>query len=314
MRTVLSIDGGGIRGIIPAVFLRSVEEITGKPCYRLFDLIAGTSTGGILALALSVPNVVGNQPLTAHECAKLYRYRGASIFSRSLWHRVLSLGGIIAEKFPADGLETVLRKTFGSSKLTNSLTHVLITTYDLERATPKLFDETDNISITGVARGTSAAPTYFDPAKVDFDEDDYRALVDGGLVANNPTLCALARAHKLWPEEEIGVISLGTGTVPNPVSYSKAKRFGAPQWIGTILNIMFNGSSATVDYQARQLLGNQYVRLQVQLESTQSAMDNVSQENLRSLFILGEELAIQKAVEVSQLLLKWKGPQTNTKP
>src|SRR5947208_3607579 len=87
---VLSIDGGGIRGVIPATVLTEIERRTGKPISRSFDLIAGTSTGGILALALTAPNAEGGPRYTAREAAMIYEKEGGRIFTHSVWHKLLS--------------------------------------------------------------------------------------------------------------------------------------------------------------------------------------------------------------------------------
>ena len=91
---VLSIDGGGIRGIIPALMLGEIERRTNKPIAELFDLIAGTSTGGILALGLTVPGPDGKPKYCADELVQLYKEEGPRIFHRPTWHRIRSVGGV----------------------------------------------------------------------------------------------------------------------------------------------------------------------------------------------------------------------------
>src|SRR3954469_18377138 len=100
---VLSIDGGGIRGVIPALVLTELERRAGRRTFELFDLIAGTSTGGILACALCAPD-----PLPASQLVGLYEERGPDIFDRSLFQRIKSAEGLIDEKYDAAGLEAAL--------------------------------------------------------------------------------------------------------------------------------------------------------------------------------------------------------------
>jgi patatin-like phospholipase/acyl hydrolase len=110
---ILAIDGGGIRGIIPATILAEIERRAAAPAARLFDLIAGTSTGGILALGLAKPGSDGEPAFSAADLVDLYQSDGRRIFSRSLWHRFLAAENFLDEKYSATGLETVLRERFG---------------------------------------------------------------------------------------------------------------------------------------------------------------------------------------------------------
>src|SRR5215216_918932 len=109
---VLSIDGGGIRGIIPAMILAEIERRTGKRIWELFSLIAGSSTGGIIALGLTKPLEDG-QPYTAADLVGLYETEGEHIFSRAVWHRARAVGNVFEEKYPSTGVEEVLERYFG---------------------------------------------------------------------------------------------------------------------------------------------------------------------------------------------------------
>ncbi|MEO1088356.1 MAG: patatin-like phospholipase family protein, partial [Acidobacteriota bacterium] len=93
-RKILAIDGGGIRGLIPALVLEAMEEKTGRPVSEIFDLVAGTSTGGILALGLVRPGDGGGPAYSAADLAELYERRGGQIFTSSGWHRLRSVGGL----------------------------------------------------------------------------------------------------------------------------------------------------------------------------------------------------------------------------
>ncbi len=226
---ILAIDGGGIRGVIPAMILERLEQLTGKATHELFDLIAGTSTGGILALGLTAPNPAGEARYSAHDLVELYFSEGRTIFPQPLWRRVPGFGlaaDVMDEKYPAAGIEDVLERYFGDTMLSEALTDVLVTSYAIERRTPFFFKSrhastedrraTHDFAMRDVARSTSAAPTYFEPAVVNAaraERQDYYALVDGGVFANNPSLCALAEAKTMLGADlsEILLVSLGTG-------------------------------------------------------------------------------------------------------
>src|SRR5215216_2652991 len=129
---ILCIDGGGIRGIIPAVILAEIERRTGSHISELFDLIAGTSTGGILALALVKPDQERRPQYTAEDVIRLYETQGRRIFSRSLLHRITSLDGLANKKYQSGPVEKVFEDYFGDVLLSQSLTNVMLTSYDIQ--------------------------------------------------------------------------------------------------------------------------------------------------------------------------------------
>jgi len=236
---VLSLDGGGIRGIIPAMVLAEIENRTQKQISELFQLIGGTSTGGILALALTRPDANGKAKFHAQDIVKLYENEGSQIFSRSVWHRIRSVGNLVEEKYPADGIENVLSKYFAESRLKDAITNVIVTSYEIERRIPWFFKSHKAKDIPGrdylmtqVARATSAAPTYFEPAKITLPENgDYVALVDGGVFANNPAMCSYVEAKTLDKESDVLLVSLGTGELTRRLPYDDVKGWGLAQFI-----------------------------------------------------------------------------------
>ena len=263
-RKILSIDGGGIRGLIPALILQEIERRTGRPIHELFDLIVGTSTGGILALGLTKPR----KPLSAETLVFLYRDEGATIFNQSLVKRVRSLDGIVDERYLEDHLEEILMRLFGAAQLKNARRDLIITAYDIERRTPYLFkspqarlDPARNHLSRDIARATSAAPTYFDPLLMDgkrwSQEAGRHVLIDGGVFANNPTMIALSEALALGvPRSEILLCSLGTGQHSLPFPYDEAKDWGMLEWVRPVLSVMMDGMSDSANYHAVQLLSN----------------------------------------------------------
>ena len=288
MKYVLSIDGGGIRGIIPALVLAEIEKQQGKRIYELFDLICGTSTGGILTLGLLKDNGEGVAQYSAKDLSKIYQDRGGEIFSRSLWKGVSSVGGITDEKYSHKGLESVLEEYFGNEPLGAALKKALITSYDIQNREPYFFkswrDEYRSVEMKHAARATSAAPTYFEPALVPVG-GSMRALVDGGVFINNPAVSAYAEALKVFKDEdeEIKVISIGTGELIRPISFNEAKDWGKAGWMLPVLSCMFDGVSDAADYQLKQILGKNYVRLQTSLSIASDDMDNATNGNINLL-------------------------------
>jgi uncharacterized protein len=335
---VLSIDGGGIRGIIPAVMLSEIEKRTHKSVSDLFQLIAGTSTGGILALGLAKPDSHGKPQYSAADMVELYQKEGKTIFSRSFGHKLRALGFILGEKYPARGIEKVLAKYFGKIRLKDALTEVLVTAYDTERRDSWFFKSSKarenpqaDFLMSAVARATSAAPTYFSPAKIKTESViDYCSMIDGGIFANNPAMCAYVEAiayscqfrKKLAPlgklsrekGEDILLLSLGTGEYTRPLPYVKIKHWGI-RWAQPILDVVFDGVSDTVDYQLQQLLppsqtgADRYYRFQVRLERDNDQMDTTNPGQIHLYKLLGEQLIGENDQRIDELCGQLTGSQ-----
>lgn len=164
---VLSIDGGGIRGIIPAMILAKIEKETKKSIAENFDLIAGTSTGGILALGLSKKGDTGGPQYEAQDLVNIYEKRGSEIFDRSFWKGVSSVVGFADEKYSHEGIEKVLDEYFGTASLKDACTRTLISCYDISEREPLFLkswkENNGSVKMKDAARATSAAPTYFEP-------------------------------------------------------------------------------------------------------------------------------------------------------
>ncbi len=308
---ILSIDGGGIRGIIPAQTLVALEnklhEKTGTENARIadfFDLITGTSTGGILTCIYLCPDPTDrSRPrFSAADAVDLYLERGSQIFRRSLWHRLRSGAGFFDEKYPADGIETALKEYLGELKLSDLLKPCLITAYDIKRRRTFFFTQHDakirpsrNFLLRDVARATSAAPVFFECAEVTSDTNVAYPMIDGGVFANNPALCAYAEARTMGSKptaKDMVILSLGTGEAKKGYPYREAKGFGAGEWLLPVLDIMMSAVGEVVDYQLTQMFDavgkrEQYLRIQTKLARENADMDNVERDNLLELRELG---------------------------
>ena len=299
MKTVLSIDGGGIRGIIPALVLSRIEELTGLRTCQCFDLIAGTSTGGILALALAAPDWhedPGEPRYRAEKLVDFYETEGPMIFARSLWQGASSVAGLADEKYSHENLEVALKQYLSEAWLDQAMTRVMVSAYDIEGRKPFFFKSWKapsrppwRVRMEDAARATSAAPTYFEPARISTDRSTI-GLIDGGVCVNNPAMCAYAESRRLWPEEEIWVVSLGTGELTRPIPYEKACSWGLVQWAIPLLNVIFDGVSDVVDYQLRQILRAKHIRIQGRLEVAKDDMDDASRAQLEALKIEAERI------------------------
>jgi patatin-like phospholipase/acyl hydrolase len=260
---ILSLDGGGIRGVLTAALLERLEA--GQPgLLEEVDLIAGTSTGGILALGLA-------SGMSPSEARQLYEGLGEKVFKDSFWDNLLDLGQARGAQYSNRYIKDELVRHFGSMTLGDLKKRVLISSFDLDNEAtgfgkvrswkPKYFhnfpgDDSDGHQrVVDVALYTSAAPTYF-PV--------YKGFIDGGVISNNPAMCALAQA--LQPEtgkqklRDVRLLSVGTGYNPKFVM-AVDDDWGLVQWAPHVISLMMEGSMGLADYQCRQLLHQRYLRV-----------------------------------------------------
>jgi patatin-like phospholipase/acyl hydrolase len=292
---VLSIDGGGIRGIIPALVLTEVEKRSGKRIWELFDLIAGTSTGGILACALCAPD-----PLPAEQLVALYADEGPNIFDRSLWQRIRTANGLLDEKYDATALDRALERFLSDKRLAETKPDLLVPAYNMGDPGPYFFksrkarEEGEDFPLSEVARATAAAPTYFEPLEL-----GSQTLVDGGVFAANPAMCAFAEVMRFQPAADVVLLSLGTGQRTRKRRFADVKDWGLIEWAKPILDVVFDGVSDAVDYQLQHSLDEgKYWRLQVELTSASDDLDDANPENIEALRAHAEQLIADRSADI----------------
>jgi len=284
---VLSIDGGGIRGLIAARVLAEIERRCGRLAGELFDLVAGTSTGAIIACALTRP-----EPLSADRIARIYVEEGPEIFSRSLLKRITSAEGYLDERYESDGLLTSLRRHLGDARLADAGPAILLTAYDLERRNALLLRNDDDMSMVDAAHGSAAAPSYFEPARV-----GDLTLVDGGVFATNPAMCAYADAGGAV---EL-LVSLGSGEHTRVLSFEQVRDWGRLEWVRPALDVVFDGTADAVDFQLKALMGDDYVRLQTPLDEASDDLDAATPENLAALEREAERLIAARDADLDRV-------------
>jgi patatin-like phospholipase/acyl hydrolase len=352
---VLSIDGGGIKGIVPAMILAEIEKRTNKRIYELFDLIAGTSTGGILSLGLTKPNSDGiGAQFKAEKLVELYEKEGTKIFKKNESQKIpywqlqalrlifnkfkiqVNPEELFSSKYTREEKIQVIEKWLGKkTPISEALTEVLITSYATNIRMPFLFTSNPNqenltsknfrqvcsgCTMYDAAMATSAAPTFFKAYSkkfMDRNKGGEYILVDGGVIANNPTSIAIVEAMKSYNAQislpEILVVSLGTGTAIRQFS-EEINEWGMIKWVEPLINIVFSGQSEVIDYQMEHLLlKEQYYRFQLDYKNSRlvkrrepsespyvvteeinvkDEMDDASEENIKNL-----KKAAQKFIE-----------------
>ena len=269
---VLSLDGGGVRGLSSATFLKNLEDELGEPINKKFDLICGSSTGGILAIALSLLNLDSSSLADLYSSENLKR-----IFSKKTLR-------IFGAKYGASKKNDVLIEYFGKLLLSDAATATVAVTYDLKNRSTKLFASYEDVYVDAwkVAAATSAAPTYF-PA-VQISENWY---VDGSISTNNPVLIAFSEAKKLWPYENIKVLSIGTGYDSKSFNGIKTKNWGIFSWLkGGIMQVLMESNSEHLI--ANSLYPNNYMRINSRLVYVNHEFDDTSGKNLLACKDMGK--------------------------
>ncbi|KAL7229351.1 hypothetical protein ACSBR2_007952 [Camellia fascicularis] len=336
LRTVLSIDGGGIRGIIPSIILNFLEaqlqKLDGEDARiaDYFDVIAGTSTGGLVTAMLTAPNEK-NRPLFAAKdikafyldhCPKIFPQKRSSFANATKVIRALS-GPMYDGKY----LRCLVKEKLGNTRLNQTLTNVVVPTFDIKRLQPTIFSTYEvkknpslNALLSDICIATSAAPTYLPPHGFETKDSSGKArqfnLVDGGVVANNPTLVAIGEVAKeinrersdFFPIKSTNhgkflVLSLGTGSAKKDEKYNakEAAKWGVLGWLTNsastpLVDVFTEASGDIMDlhistvFQALHFENN-YLRIQDDTLSGQvSSVDIATKENLEDLVKVGERL------------------------
>ncbi|MFD1770047.1 patatin-like phospholipase family protein [Sphingobacterium suaedae] len=328
MKRILSIDGGGIRGIVPGMILVALEEkirqATETPNAHLtdyFDFFAGTSTGGILLSILLCPDDQDptKQKYTAKQALDIYLTHGTEIFAAKRWRRFLSKFGLLSELYDNQVLEKVLLDYFGDRKLSELLKPCIITAYNIELRKNHLFRQQKAIShgdsrdffIRDVCRATSAAPTYFSVAEIFSVAKTRYPLVDGGVFAHNPSLSALLeviKSYNTYKINDIWILSLGTGLSKISYNYEDFKKKRAISIGPALVDIMSSSSAESSDYFLKQLFrsvnkSHNYIRIEPNnLSSIDPAMDAASVANIQKIISLGDKLVSENEELLNQIV------------
>jgi patatin-like phospholipase/acyl hydrolase len=308
---ILAIDGGGIRGLIPAVVLADLERRTGRRTAEMFDLIAGTSTGGILACGLTRPGDDGAPVFSAADLIGLYESEGPEIFHRSLIKRITSVDGYADERYDDVGLNAALRRYLDGARLSQAVTDLFITAYEIERRQAFFFrssrartDPAYDFTFVDAARATSAAPTYFEPVRVsDIAGESSYALIDGGVFALNPAMCAYAEITATGRRDDVDlVVSLGTGSHTRRLPFEDVRGWGQIEWARPLVDVVFDGIAQTVDFELAQLLDpERYVRFQTDLTDASDDLDDAGDRNLEALRREGNRLVEERADDLERV-------------
>ena len=333
---ILSIDGGGVRGIIPAMWLDEIEKRTLKPISHLFNTISGTSIGGIIAACLAAPlnetvttlradgdteskdSLSSYRPkFTANEIVELFKTKSRTIFSsdKNSFFSLLSWSkkGLLQPKYTDRGRKMLFTEYFDSLQLKDSLTNLIIPAYNESMGNQThLFRRNDNQTFVDVLMATTAAPTFFPSYEI----KEMGVFVDGGVNLNNPSMSAYTDSIKnfnISPKNTF-ILSLGTGSyIPDPLNPDLYR--GKLFWASNIHKITLNAQEGNTDIQMFSTLGDRYQRWQVWMEKPIS-LDAFDDNSLNNLYEMGrqyiEELDASEENQLNKLVENLKDDQLIT--
>jgi len=275
-------NGGGIRGVASTAAIRYFEEQLDCHLSEVADLMGGTSTGGILSCALTIPNEDGTPKFYGKDIAQLYHKECKTIFKKSFWQKVKSVNGWVSASYPLTNMIEVFTKYFGDMRIDKALTEMFTTGRDLYNSENFFFksskakqNRSDNHTFVDAMCSTAAAPTYFPPHNF-FTNGLEHLIADGGVNSlNNPTMAIISEAIELgYPLDKIIVINIGTGTNQKNIQ-NKAKKWGKLQWIAPVIDTQMDGASDAIKYYANKILPKENLFIwDFEVSEKYQAMDN----------------------------------------
>lgn len=293
---VLALDGGGIKGAYTASVLATLEEDTGCRAVEHFDLITGTSTGGIIAIGLGLG-------LTAREICDFYRLQGGDIFPLSgvVGSNLGTLRQLVRPKHDTDKLRVALDGIFGDRRFGGSRCRLVVPAYDVTEGRVFIFKTGHHprfrydvdLPAVDVAMATAAAPTYFGAVPVAGHQG--ATYVDGGVWANCPAMVALIEATQFLDIEPDDVDILSIGTTTAPLSVSRRRQIGGViQWGAGLIELLMTSQVQAVLAQVALLTDGGLVRINHHTARGRFGLDKV--ESAGELIALGRSDAVKKSI------------------
>jgi uncharacterized protein len=297
---VLSLDGGGARGIISMSVVVELVKRSGRTVSELFDHVAGTSTGSILACALVAPHP-GNPAVArwqAQPCFAAYIVAIQKVLSVRGVRERLHAANLFEPKFFNDALNEELHRVIGDSMLSEAILGITVPAYEITDRRAVLFSAADarssaehDFKLWEVARASSAAPTLFEPHEMYSRTGVRHVLIDGGVIANNPSMAAFTDIERRGESRDIAMMSIGTGAASYEFGWPEVQHWGIAQWARPMLRLLLDSSSQAVDFELRHVLGKRrYLRFQIDIPRKAEALDDASDVNVDRLLTLGQEL------------------------
>ena len=265
---VLSLDAGGIRGILELHVLAHLEETSGRPVSELFDLVVGTSTGAAITVGLLLPDEHGKPRFTAREMLRLYEEQVRS-FNQVPWHHTaLTLDGLIGARYSVEPSTEFVRRHYGEVPMSDLLADAVVAMLDLNTLEPRFISSRqsarpggrtlrENFLAGDAVMGCCAVPGYVPPMIVrNVDGKEIFVGVDGGTFAFSPAAFAVSEAAHRYPGRRIKLLSLGTGMVQGGWTADDARSWGSIDWARATLPVMLRSQVRYSEEVLDKLAGN----------------------------------------------------------
>ena len=284
---LLSIDGGGVKGVIPLRILMEIAKRTQMPVHELFDGFAGTSAGALILNALLIPGEKNGAKYTPEDIWNLIDHDFPLIFKQSFGKTLKTGYGYFSPLYSSRELERSVQKIFGEASFKDQLRDILCPAFNTRTFEPMIFTrhqaranmQKSTLKVSDVVLSSCSAPTFFTPFKI--DEDHY---IDGGTFANNPAILAYCQGRELLGEEsDIHLLSIGCGSVNYAQRYRQFIDGGKWQWLPRMVEIFLSGTEKVSSHIAKKLLGKNYERIEVPIEIGHEKMEDASLSNIRYL-------------------------------
>ncbi len=331
LRHVLSIDGGGVRGIVAAIVLEALQaelKALGKSCRvaDCFDLIAGTSSGAIVAAGLVMPRPNEDDGASPSEIRRVFETNARRIFPRRWFCEIPILGRLpqlFGPFYSPRGLSDVLYENFGDMVMADAQRNLMISAYSIDPRDIVLFrggpsyEERDEANRFGMLKardvilGATAAPTFFPPHKIErVDGGGCWTAIDGAVYINDPAMAALTEAIRMFPGDDFRVVSLGAGRETRNYPFRESRNWGFSQWVSPIsrfrtplLSAISDGQARAVNRQLHYLLGDDYFRFDYMLTRGRGSdrIDDSTKGNIIRLTRGALEMVEENRAQLRQL-------------
>ena len=318
--SILSIDGGGMKGIISSIVLMRLEKYLkfysrneSAHITDYFDLIAGTSTGSILTALLLCPDENGKPKYSASDTLDLYLSKGKSMFKKRTLYPINTFFGLFGSKYTNEAFQNELINYFQDMKISQLLKPCIIVSYDLASSRTIFFNAMSSqkhkdrdVKVVDAVLASCSTPTYFPPVCTMFHERCIDCLIDGGVSANNPAMSALIEALKLPQANELHdttLLSIGNVTVMKTHTCDEVKNWGLVKYAIPIFQTVMESSEEIVHYQLYKIyeslhIKNQYQRIEALSDEPVPAMDDTSKEALQKFVAIGNKLADREELTI----------------
>ncbi len=319
---ILSIDGGGMKGIIPACFLKQFVKATGKEVHEYFDHVVGTSAGSIIASALLVPNAEGGAKYSASEVCSIF-LDAKNWCQTSEEYKLESHDGLVAPKYETTNIHNTVKKIATDLKLSETLKPLSVLSYSLNNSAPHIwstYSAKDNpdkdFYVRDAVEASIAYPTAFAPKKTVGPDDKIYYDVDGGVYTKNPVLFTAAdflKHNSNFNASDLQIFSLGTGKEKSSNIMDKMSGYGENDWKikqHLFLSLVQEATSSASEMEASEIFPH-YHRLNPNLPESLSNMCNDSIDNKESLLKLSEDYFTQIKDQVMSIVKEMDGHETH---